>query len=278
MAEYDIGEPDSESWSIEEIPFQAIDLAAVHDDTQLFHIVATASFVEITSDIYTRNLITFFNDDDEVVSWLRDTWERDELRHGATLRRYVKTAWPDFDWDATYRAFFAEFRPLCSLEQLCATRALEMAARCVVETGTAIFYRMLAEISPEPVLRQIALLIRADEVRHYKYFYRYFRRYHDTEQPSRAAVVRTLWNRIGVIDDEDAYTAFKHIYSVCNPDRPFQHQDYVRFRDGFRQLAKHHLAYDSAIKMLLKPLQLNTTVERVARPALAAATRLMFMR
>ena len=26
-----------------------------------------------------------------------------ELQHGAALRKYVETAWPDFDWEAGYR-------------------------------------------------------------------------------------------------------------------------------------------------------------------------------
>jgi len=38
-----------------------------------------------------------------------------------------------------------------------------MAARCVVETGTAAFYRALAAMSPEPVLSKIAAAISTDE-------------------------------------------------------------------------------------------------------------------
>jgi hypothetical protein len=43
-----------------------------------------------------------------------------------------------------------------------------VAARCVVETGTATFYRMLSELSREPVLKHLAAEISADELRHYK--------------------------------------------------------------------------------------------------------------
>jgi rubrerythrin len=136
--------------------------------------VASASFIEITSDLYTYNLIEYFRDDSEIVEWLENVWQKEELQHGDALRRYVRTAWPDFDWDAAYRDFLAAYTPLCTVDQLARTRALEMAARCVVETGTAAFYRMLSEQSREPVLKQLAARISADEVRHYKHFYSLF--------------------------------------------------------------------------------------------------------
>ncbi len=59
------------------------------------------------------------------------------MQHGRALKRYVETAWPDFAWDDAYRDFLAEFLRFCSVDQLASTRALELAARCVVETGTA---------------------------------------------------------------------------------------------------------------------------------------------
>jgi DNA-binding transcriptional regulator PaaX len=59
----------------------------------------------------------------------------------------VRTAWPGFDWEAAYQTFLDQYTPLCTVEQLAGTRALEMAARCVVETGTAAFYRMVSELS-----------------------------------------------------------------------------------------------------------------------------------
>ena len=54
------------------------------------------------------------------------------------------------------------------MEQLEESRALEIAARCVVETGTATFYTTLHACAREPVLKQLTGLIRRDEVRHYQ--------------------------------------------------------------------------------------------------------------
>ena len=52
------------------------------DNPLLLYIVATAAFVEITSDVYTRNLADFFRGDADVVDWLEHAWESEELQHG----------------------------------------------------------------------------------------------------------------------------------------------------------------------------------------------------
>jgi rubrerythrin len=266
------------SWSPDDIPYDALARERVRDDMHLFYIVASASFVEITSDLYTYNLIEYFRDDSEIVDWLENVWQKEELQHGDALRRYVRTAWPDFDWDAAYRDFLAAYTPLCTVDQLARTRALEMAARCVVETGTAAFYRMLSEQSREPVLKQLTARISADEVRHYKHFYRYFLRYRAHERPSRAAVLRILWSRTSEIEAEDAFHAFKSVFLVRNPDTEFQRSDYTAYVDGISKLAKNHFPLGMAVKMLLKPLDLNPVLGRAVLPAATSAIRFIFMR
>jgi hypothetical protein len=265
-------------WSIDDFPYHALDRERVKDNVLLLYIVATAAFVEITSDVYTRNLADFFHGDADVVDWLEHAWKTEELQHGGALTRYIETAWPDFGWKDAYRNFLAEFLRFCSVDQLAATRALEMAARCVVETGTATFYRALAETSPEPVLRTIATAISADEVRHYKHFYRFFVRYREREQPSRAAVARTLWARIGEIDAEDAFYAFKHVYLARNPLAEFREDDYAAFRAQLRPLAVLHFPHRMASRMLLKPLGLSAPIGRLVVPAVASAARLLFLK
>jgi rubrerythrin len=262
------------SWSVDDIPYHALAYDRVRDDQRLFHILASASFIEITSDLYTRNLVEFFRDDAEIVEWLECRWEREELQHGAALKRYVQSAWPDFDWEAAYEIFFAEYSQCCTVEQLAGTRALEMAARCVVETGTATFYRMMSDLSREPVLKRLAAEISADEVRHYKHFYRYFQRYRAVEQPSRVAVLRTLLNRAAEVESEDAFYAFKAVFGVSNPGVEFQKRDYAAYRDGAVQLTKSHFPHGMAVKMLLKPLGLSPMVGRAMLPAITSAMRL----
>lgn len=278
MATRCLGKRRGASWSIEDIPYHALAPDSVSADRRLFCLVASASFIEITSRLYTHNLVDYFRHDREIVDWLEREWESEELRHGAALKRYVQTAWPDFDWEAAYRTFLAQYTPLCTVEHFAGTRALEMAARCVVETGTAAFYRMLSELSGEPVLSGLAARISADEVRHYKHFYRYFLRYRALERPGRAAVLRALWSRLAAVEAEDAFCAFRAVFLACNPDRVFERGDYEVWRDDVLQLVRRHLPHEMAVKMLLKPLGLHAWVGRAVVPVVASATRRFLVR
>lgn len=265
-------------WIVDDIPFDAINPVLVRDRTDFFYVIASASFIEITSDLYTRNLIEFYGDNDELTGWLADCWQQEEIQHGVALKRYVQAAWPDFDWDRAYRGFLNEYGALCKVESLAESRSLEMVARCVVETGTASFYRTLSETAPEPVLQQMAARISADEVRHYKNFYRYFRHYRDREQPSRLEILRQLWRRGTVVKAEDAYIAFKHAYLVRNVGACFTDAEYRKFRAAFRRIAKTAVPYGTAAKMILKPLDLSVSTARIVQPTLELATRLIFAR
>lgn len=258
--------PGEASWSVDAIPYHRLERARVELDTQLFYLLSSASFIEITSDLYTRNLVELFGDDRETVDWLKQGWEPEELQHGVALKRYVQTAWPDFDWDAAYRSFFAEFSRCCSVENLAPNPALELAARCVVETGTSSFYRMLGEASFEPVLTQLADYVAADEVRHDKHFYQYFRKYCEHQRQGRVAIFRTLLNRATEIQSEDAFIAFKHIYLARNPAAEFHRSDYDSYRERVKRLAKQHFPQEMAVKMILKPLGFGAAMGRMAVP------------
>jgi rubrerythrin len=271
------GETPRRRWSLADIPYERIDRAKVAGDERLFTLVASASFIEITSDTYTRNLVEFCAADAEVVAWLEGGWQREEVQHGAALRRYVETAWPEFDWEAAYRSFMEEYRQFCAVGLLAPTRALEMVARCVVETGTASFYRMLADAAPEPVLARLAGFISRDEVDHYKHFYLYYRRYAERERPSRTAVARTLLARTTMVSDEDAAIAFKHVRLARHPGAPYRAEDYVAFCREVRALALRHYRFEAAVRMLLRPLGLGGLITRAAVPlASAAARRFLF--
>jgi len=118
-------------------------------------------------------------------------------------------------------------------------------------------YTMLGRISPEPVLQTLARSIKDDEVRHYKYFYRYFLRYQERERVVQSAVLRTLWNRISEINGEDAYYAFKHVFLERHPERRFHDSDYKVFCRHWKVLARDFYPYEMAVRMFLKPVQLN---------------------
>jgi hypothetical protein len=266
------------SWSIDDIPYDEVAHDLVRDDRRLFDIVASASFIEITSDLYTRNLIEFFRCDPEIAEWLEHHWEKEELQHGAALKKYVQTAWPAFDWEAAYAQFRIDYGAICTIEALAGTKALVMAALCVVETGTAGFYRMLSDLSLDPVLARLASEISADEVRHYKHFHRYFQRYRALERPSRFAVLRTLLGRAAAVEAEDSFYAFRAVFRGSHPGVEFEPADYHAYRDGVLALVRQHFPHGMAVKMLLKPLGMSPMVGRAMVPAVTQATRLFLRR
>jgi ferritin-like protein len=262
-------------WSLDDIPWQAIRHDAIANSDAFFFLVATASLMESATELYTENLIDFFAGDDEVTDWLDQYWLPEELQHGQALRRYVETAWPQFDWEPTFRGFVEEFGPYCDVA-LERARSLEMASRCVVETGTASYYTTLSRASPEPVLRLLARRIVEDEVRHYKHFYRFLRKYRNAERPSRLAVVPALWRRLRMSGGDDGFIVVKHVHSARYPSVPFDAKAYRKLRRECRALARDHFPYEMSVGMLLKPLALGPRTQRVVLPvALALARRLV---
>ncbi len=260
-------------WSIDDIPWHAVERAAIAGCEEFFYLVASASFMEWTTDLYTRNLIDFFAGDEEVTGWLERHWLPEELQHGLSLRRYVETAWPEFDWPQVYRSFVDEFRAYCQPDGLETVRGLEMASRCVVETGTAAYYTTLARASPEPVLAVLARRIADDEVRHYKHFYRFFRKYREAERPDARAVLPALWRRLRMTGGEDSFVVLKHVYCATRPGAAFDRHTYRALRRRGRRLVRRHFPYEMSVKMLLKPLGLKPGAQRIAVPLAAALAR-----
>ncbi len=261
-------------WNFQTLPYQTVDRSRVADSDLLFYVLVSASFVEITSDLYARNLIDFFSGDSEVQQWLAQHWEAEELQHGQALRHYVTTVWPELDWERAYRSFYAEYALLCRPEMLGPTRALEMAGRCVVETGTCSYYTMLARLSPCPVLSQLCQLIRTDEAYHYQHFQRYFSRYRSLEQPSRGILLKTLAHRIYEIDSEDARVAFRHAWQARHPQQTWEPRYYRQFARTIRTLATTHYPFRMAAHMLTTPLGLSLRNQQRLEHTLAASARL----
>jgi hypothetical protein len=253
-------------WRMCDIAYDAIDPARVATMPTMFELVTMASFVETGSDLYAQNLVSYFSDDDEVSSWLSAAWEHEEVQHGAALRCYVERAWPDFDWQSTYDAFFVEYAETCTVPDLEPARGLELAARCVVEMGTATLYGALHSYADEPVLKDLTWRIYADEVRHYKHFYRYFRRYQVHERHARWSVGRTLAKRLLATCDEDGSIAYRHLWRATRQGRNAGcDADYRCFRSDVTRLARRHAPRDVPVQMLIKPLDLPPSASRAAR-------------
>lgn len=256
-------------WDYRKLDFDAIDRSAVVGDELLFYLLMCGSFVEIMADLYTSNLVRYYEGEEELQRWLEQTWEREEVQHGQALRAYVAAVWPQVDWQQAFDGFRVEYAPLCNGENLEPSKALEMAARCIVETGTSSFYRALYNYATEPVLCQLLANIKADEVRHFKYFYTFFRRFNQQEGNPPHRVAAALWRRIREMRSEDIRLAYKHAYRGRHGQgMPPGH--FERFYAQVRRWAKQHYPYRMAFEMATQPLPLPQSMKRwMARPAMA---------
>ncbi|CAG2127295.1 hypothetical protein LMG31506_00426 [Cupriavidus yeoncheonensis] len=263
-------------WSVSEIDYRAIQSERVRGDRDLFYLLVSASFIESGSDTYAGNLATYYAAVPEAAGWLSDHWEAEELQHGLALRRYVEHVWPEFDWERGYERFFEEYCQTCSIDQFEPTGALEMAARCVVETGTAAYYRALEQASDEPVLRTLTRRIANDEVRHYKHFYRFFNRFAESERLGRTRVLGALTRRLLEIKNEDAAIALRNVLRMERGQEDIPEHEVKALNSRVSAVIRRHLPVEMTVKMLLRPLNLHVTLERAVRkPLVAVVSRVM---
>lgn len=123
--------------------------------------------------------------------------------------------------------------------------------------GTATLYSSLQHYVKEPVLKELVVQIYADEVRHYKYFYRYFHRYQKLEGQGRLRLARTLAKRLFASRENDGYCAYRHVWRATHRGGVGAvESDYQAFLARVGALARRHAPRELSVAMLLKPLQL----------------------
>jgi len=177
-------------WTLDNIPWHAFEREKV--DPVMLKAVKAASLVEFNGGDYEIYLRGIFADDAEFCA-AAGAWAEEEVRHGEALGRWAELADPGFDFKDAVRRFRAGYRvPLDAKDSIRGSLSGELIARCVVEVGTSSFYSSIKDVTEEPVLKEIARLIAADEFRHYKLFYDHLARYRRLERPS-------LWRRISVV-------------------------------------------------------------------------------
>ncbi|WP_353662838.1 ferritin-like domain-containing protein [Hydrogenimonas sp. SS33] len=256
-------------WNYKTIAYDTIDREKIANNDFLFKVITIASFIEITSDLYEKNLVTFYEGDEQIVPWLREVWEPEEIQHGKSLKKYVETVWPEFDWQSAYDGFREEYGKYCTIDEFQPTRAREMLARMVVETGTSTFYKGVekyAEALGEPILAQIAHNISKDEVYHYDRFDEGFEKYNRREHLGRTDITKVIYARLKEASDEDIFIAHKYIV----PGENFED-----FKAQTKAFAKQYYPYKMAVKMLMYPLHLNKHVENATASTIQGALKVL---
>jgi len=248
-------------WTLDDVPWKEFDAAKVNPE--LVRIVKAASLVEYNGHEYVKYLCNVFSDDDALKENVR-RWGGEEVQHGEVLARWATLADPTFDFDAAFKRFTTGYHLETQVDaSIRGSRAGELIARCIVETGTSSYYTALADATDEPVLKDICKKIAADELRHYKLFYSSLKTYLDREGLG-------FWGRLGVAlgrireseDDELAYA----YYAANHPELPYDRQRWTRAYVGraYSVYRRHHVERVSAMVLKAIGLPANGKLNRLA--------------
>ncbi len=193
-------------WTLDDIDWGMFDAGKV--DPQIVPLVKSAAMVERNGDEYALYLNSVFADDPDFQQAARN-WAVEEVQHGDALGRWASLADPSFDYAACFGRYRAGYRIDVKADaSVRGSRAGELVARCIVETGTSSYYTALADASAEPVLIQVCRLIAADEYRHFKLFYDHLKRYLDREELSYMQRLRIALGRTTETEDDELAFAF----------------------------------------------------------------------
>src|SRR6516164_1095139 len=193
-------------WTLDDIPWDRFDRSRA--DPDVVAIVKAASLVEYNGAAYARHLCRVFHDDrDFQRTALR--WGDEEIQHGRALARWAALADPSYDFAAAFDRFRAGYRvDFDSALSRRGSRSGEMIARCMVEVGTSSYYSALRDGVQEPVLKEICRNIAADEIRHYKLFYRNLNRCLERDRIGFFQRLRLAVGRIAEAEDDELAYAY----------------------------------------------------------------------
>ncbi len=201
--------PIAEHWKIENLPWDQLDKSKVGPD--LLKVVKAAALVEYGANAYADYLCKVFDGDAEFQQQARD-WAVEEVQHGKALGLWAEKIDPTWNLEAAMAKFRAGYSPEhflnASAASIRGSRAGEMVARCMVETGTSSYYSAIGDSCDEPVLKEICKQIAADEFQHYKLFYDVLNKYLATESLGRIQRLKVALGRIAESEDDELSYAF----------------------------------------------------------------------
>jgi rubrerythrin len=249
------------AWTLDDIPWDRFDRSRV--DPEIVRIVKAASLVEHNGAAYAHHLCRIFADDPEFQETAR-RWGEEEIQHGRALARWATLADPSFDFERAFARFQEGFKvDFDAAESRRGSRSGEMIARCIVEIGTSSYYSALRDAAEEPVLREICRHIAADELRHYRLFYKNLERCLGHERLGRLARLKVALGRVAESEDDELAYAY---YAANEDERPYERRRYSRAyaERAFALYRPHHV--ERGVAMLLKAVGVrpNGGVGRVA--------------
>ena len=239
------------SWTLDDIPWDCFDRGKL--DPDVVRIVKAASLVEYNGGAYAQHLCRVFYDDPDFQRAVR-RWGDEEIQHGRALALWATLADPSYDFEFAFDRFQAGYQiDFDSETSRRGSRSGEMIARCMVEVGTSSYYSALRDGVREPVLKEICRNIAADEIRHYKLFYKNLTRCLEHEQIGFLRRLRVAFGRIAEAKDDELAYAY---YAANETAGPYDRRRYSRAyaRRALALYQEHHVRH--MIAMVFKAVGL----------------------
>jgi hypothetical protein len=266
----------SAGWTLDDVRWDRFDASKV--DAGLLVSVKAASLVEYNAPDYVLYLKRIFNGADADTLAAIDHWGVEETQHGLALARWAQLADPSFDFQGAFARFREGYKAphFFSKDQVSirGSRRGEMIARCVVECGTSSFYSAIRDAAEEPVLKEVAGRIAADEFRHYKLFYETLQAQDEPELPFWRRLMVAL-TRVSEADDDEL--AYAYYAANMAPHTPYQRDVFAKAYNSraMSLYQRHHIR--KLVQMVAKAVGANPN-SRLTSAAGTVAWRVMRMR
>jgi hypothetical protein len=198
----------SAGWSLDDIQWERFDGSKA--EPGMIAVVKAAAMVEYNAPAYVSYLSRVFGGAESSIADFQ-RWGEEEAQHGLALGRWAEMADPSWNFEQAFARFHAGYQPphFASDDAISVrgSRRGEMIARCVVESGTSSYYSAIRDATDEPVLKEIAGRIAADEFRHYRLFFETLHAQDEPELPFWRRLLVAL-GRINESDDDELAYAY----------------------------------------------------------------------
>jgi len=249
-----------QGWTMDDVHWSLFDPTKV--EPTLLAAVKAAALVEYNAPDYVIYLKRVFAAAGPQTLASLEQWGREEAQHGRALGRWAEMADPKFRLEEALTRFRRGYTPEHFTEtgesSVRGSRRGEMIARCVVESGTSSYYSAIRDATEEPVLKEIAGRIAADEYRHYKLFYDTL---HAQSEPE-LSFWKKLWIAVGRVresdDDELAYSYYcANVLPEEEAANPYNRKKYSKLASQASMSVYHRHHIQKLVQMVIKAMGAN---------------------
>ena len=249
-----------QGWTMDDVHWSLFDSSQV--EPNLLAAVKAAALVEYNAPDYVAYLKRVFSSAGPATLASLEQWGQEEAQHGRALGRWAEMADPEFKLEEAFARFRKGYTPrhfeADADNSVRGSRRGEMIARCVVESGTSSYYSAIRDASEEPLLKEIAGRIAADEYRHYKLFYDTL----NAQSEPDISFWRKLWIAVGrVRESDDDELAFAFYCANVPPEKemitPYKRKKYSKLAGRASMTVYHRHHIQKLVQMVVKVLGAN---------------------